>query len=212
MPSLKLKHSILSFWKACQLWWQDWSNMVTVSLLAILLTLTVVLAPIAYFGLLQVTTDLSHGLRTGLAGFWAAFKQHWQQALMWGLVSLGVLGPLGFGFWYFTLNPATFSLAGLILCALGILVSYTLSQLTAACFFLQEPQTLSLALKNAWASLLLQPAYLFGCGLIALTLTLVSVRYYLPIFLGVEALLALFSILQIQRTVGKEPDSLSNGF
>jgi len=81
--------------------------------------------------------------------------------------------------------------------------------LTAACFFLQEPQTLSLALKNAWASLLLHPAYLVACGLIAFTLSLVSVRYYLPLFLGVEALLALFSILQIQRTLGMEPDSLT---
>jgi hypothetical protein len=209
MPSPKLKHSICSFWKACQLWWQDWSNMVTVSLLAILLTMTVVLAPIAYFGLLQVTTDLSHGLRTGLAGFWAAFKQHWKPALVWGLGSLGLLGPLGLGFWYFAINPATFSLAGLILCGLGFLVFFTLSQLTAACFFLQEPQTLSLALKNAWASLLLHPGYLFGCGLLAFVLTLVSLRFYLPIFLGVEALLALFSILQIQRTLGKEPEPLT---
>lgn len=183
--------------------------MVTVSLLAILLTLTVVLAPIAYFGLLQVTTDLSHGVRTGLAGFWTAFRRHWKPALVWGLVSLGLLGPLGFGFWYFAINLATFSLAGLILCGAGILIIFTLSQLTAACFFLQEPQTLSLALKNAWASLLLHPTYLIACGLIAFALSLAAVRYYLPLFFGVEALLALFSILQIQRTLGKEPDSLT---
>ena len=107
MPLPKLKHSIQTFWKACQLWWQDWSNMVTLSLLVILLTLTVMLAPIAYFGLLQVTTDLSHGLRTGLAGFWAAFKQYWKPALVWGLLSLGLLGPLGFGFWYFAIKPAS---------------------------------------------------------------------------------------------------------
>ena len=183
--------------------------MVTVALLSILLTLTVFLAPIAYFGLLQVTTDLSHGFRTGLAGFWAAFKKQWRQALVWGLVSLGILGPLGFGFWYFAINPATFSLAGLVLCAIGILMAFTLSQLTAACFFLQEPQILSLALKNAWALMCLYPAYLLGCGVTSLALSLVSVRYYLPIFLGLEALQALFSILQVQRTLGKEPEPLS---
>ena len=183
--------------------------MVTVSLLAVLLTLTIVLAPIAYFGLLQVSTDLSHGFRTGLAGFWAAFKKHWKPALVWGLVSLGLLGPLGFGFWYYAINPAGFSLAGLILCGLGVLLVFTLSQLTATCFFLQEPQTLNLALKNAWALVLLHPAYLLSCGFLAFTLTLVSVRFYLPIFFGVEALLALFSILQVQRTLGKEPDPLS---
>ncbi|HSN95505.1 MAG TPA: hypothetical protein VLR89_10660 [Anaerolineaceae bacterium] len=209
MPSPKVKHSIQTLWKACQLWWQDWSNLETVSLLAVLLSLTVFLAPIAYFGLLQVTTDLSHGQRSGLAGFWTAFKQHWNPALVWGLVSLGLLGPLGLGFWYFAINPATFSLAGLILCGAGILIIFTISQLTAACFFLQEPQTLSLALKNAWASLLLHPGYLIGCGLIAFVLSLLSVRYYLPLFVGIESLLALFSILQIQRTLGKEPDPLT---
>ena len=209
MPSPKLKDAFRSFWKACQLWWQDWSNLVTVALLSILLTLTVFLAPIAYFGLLQVTTDLSHGFRTGLAGFWVAFKKQWKQALVWGLVSLGIVGPLGFGFWYFAINPASFSLVGLLLCAIGILMAFTLSQLTAACFFLQEPQTLNLALKNAWVLTLLYPVYLFSCGLIALALCLVSVRYYLPIFLGVEALIALFSVLQVQRTLGKEPEPLS---
>lgn len=208
MPSPEFKHSIQTFWKACQLWWQDWSNMVTVSLLAILLSLTVLLAPIAYFGLLQVSTDLSHGFRTGIMGFWAAFKQHWKAALVWGLVSLGLLGPLGFGFWYFAIKPATYSLVGLLLCGSGFFLVFLLSQLTAACYLLQEPQTLNLALKNAWASLLLHPGYLFGCGLLAFTLTLISVRFYLPFFLGVEALLALFSILQIQRTLGKEAELL----
>ncbi len=183
--------------------------MVTAALLSILLTLTVLLAPIAYFGLLQMTTDLSHGFRTGIAGFWAAFRQYWRQALVWGLANLGIIGLLSIGFWYFAINQATFSLVGLVLCGLGILICFTLSQLTAACFFLQEPQTLGLALKNAWALLLLYPAYLLGSGVIALALSLVSVRYYLPIFLGVEALLALFSILQVQRTLGKEPELIS---
>ena len=183
--------------------------MVTVALLSILLTLTVFLAPIAYFGLLQLTADLSHGFRTGIAGFWGAFKKHWRQALVWGLVSLGIIGLLSFGFWYFASKPATFSLVGLLLCGLGIFFSFTLSQLTAACYFLQEPQTLRLALKNAWALLLLHPSYVLASGVIALTIFLVSIRYYLPIFLGVEALLALFSIMQVQRTLGKEPDPLS---
>jgi hypothetical protein len=209
MPAPKFRDAFHSFWKTCQLWWQDWSNQVTVALLSILLTLTIVLAPIAYFGLLQVATDLSHGLHTGMAGFWAAVKKHWKQALPWGLASLGSIGPLGFGFWYFAINPATFSLFGLILCAFGILVLYTLSQLSAACYFLQEPQTLSLAVRNAWALLLLHPAFLLASAVLSLGLSLISVRFYLPLFLGVEALLALFSILQVQRTLGKEPGFFS---
>lgn len=209
MPSPKFRDSFLSFWKACKLWWQDWSNLETIALLSILLTLTIVLAPIAYFGLLQVATDLSHGFRTGIEGFWAAIKRHWKPALVWGLASLGSIGPLGFGFWYFAINPATFSLFGLIICTLGILIIFTLSQLSAACYFLQEPQTLNLALKNAWALLLLHPAFLLASAALSLVLSLMAVRYYLPLFLGVEALLALFSILQVQRTLGKESEPLS---
>ena len=209
MPAPKFRDAFHSFWKTCQLWWQDWSNQVTVALLSILLTLTIVLAPIAYFGLLQVATDLSHGLRTGMAGFWAAVKKHWKQALLWGLATVGSIGPLGFGFWYFAINPATFSLFGLILCAFGILVLYALSQLSAACYFLQEPQTLSLAVRNAWALLLLHPAFLLASAVLSLGLSLISVRFYLPLFLGVEAFLALFSILQVQRTLGKEPGFFS---
>lgn len=209
MPSPTFKDIYFSFWNACKLWWQDWSNLVTVALLSILLTLTVILAPIAYFGLLQVATDLSHGYRTGIAGFWAALKKHWKPALVWGLASMGSIGPLAIGFWFFAINPVSFSLFGLILCALGILIIFQLSQLSAACYFLQEPQTLNLALRNAWALLLLHPAYLLGCAVLSLVLSLISVRYFLPIFLGIEALLALYSILQVQRTLGRKPEPLS---
>lgn len=180
--------------------------MVVCSLLAILASLSVFLAPVAYFGLLQTASDLSHGQRSGLGGFWGAFKAHWAKALIWGLASLGVIGPLGAAFWISATKPSPFGLAGLVLSAFGVWLAFTLSQLSAACFFLQEPQELSLSLKNAWVLLRLHPDFFLGCGLINLLLTLLSLRFYLPIFLGVEAFSALFSILQVQRTLGKEPE------
>lgn len=205
MPSPKFKDVFISFVTTCQLWWQDWSNLVTVSLLAILLSLTILLAPVAYFGVLQTCADLAHGTRTGIAGFWSAFKRHWKNAVLWGLICLGSLGPLAIGFWQLAVRQSEFSLAGLLLCGALMITVFPLHHLAAACYFLQEPQTLQLAYKNALALLLLHPGYLFSGSLLSLLLTLLSLRYYLPVFLGVEALLALFSIILVQRTLGKVP-------
>ena len=210
MPAPKLKDAFSLFWTACRIWWADWSNLVLICLLGVLMSLTVILAPIAYFGILQVVTDLSHSLRTGLGGFFQALRSHWKAALGWGFVSLAALGPLAYSFVYFSTHPNSSSLSMLLLTGFFFWIFFTLSSLSASCYFLQEPQNLSLAIKNAWALIRLHPAFILTGSLISLVITLLSVRYYLPILLGVQALLALFSIISVQRTLGKTPEVPSN--
>ncbi len=86
---------------ALKLWWQDWVNQVVVSLAAILLSLTIVLAPAAQFGIYKECKDLTHKTRTGLIGFWQGFKSYFRQNLTWGLVNLVVLVILVTNTWFY---------------------------------------------------------------------------------------------------------------
>ena len=71
-------------WDALKLWWEDWSNQMLVALIALLLSLSVVLYPAAIFGVYEQALDLTHGVRTGIVGFWKGFKGHLRQSLPWG--------------------------------------------------------------------------------------------------------------------------------
>jgi len=75
-----------------KLWWKDWANQVLVSLVAILLSLTVVLYPMVLFGVYEQALDLTHGIRTGIIGFW-----HGVQALLAQESALGIAEPAGSG-------------------------------------------------------------------------------------------------------------------
>ena len=71
---MSIKTGFTAVGAAFTLWWQDWTNQVLVCLAAILLSLTVVLYPAALFGVFTQARDLTHGVRTGIAGFWLGFQ------------------------------------------------------------------------------------------------------------------------------------------
>jgi hypothetical protein len=86
------------FVKALTLWWGDWANQVLVSLSAVLLSLTVVLAVPAYVGVLEQARDLTHGVRTGIGGMWLGFRRSCGAACL-GLAEPGSCG----GDWLYAL-------------------------------------------------------------------------------------------------------------
>ena len=139
---------------ALKLWWQDWVNQVVVSLAAILLSLTVVLAPAAMFGIYQECKDLTHQTRTGLLGFWQGFRSYFRQNLTWGLVNLVIILVLVTNTWFYYKSQFSFApILTFLMIGLGafwiIWQSFTL-----ACFYLQEEKTLKLAWKNGLAIML----------------------------------------------------------
>ena len=98
-----------------KLWWNDWANQVLVAFAAILLSLTVVLYPLAIFGVTEQALDLTHGIRTGLIGFWKGFKTYWRKSLPWGLLNLLVVAILGFNVWFYSSISNAFGLVLMVL-------------------------------------------------------------------------------------------------
>lgn len=205
MKKLSLRDGLITIGDAIKLWWADWSNQLVVSLAAILLSLTVVLYPVALFGVYYQALDLTHDQRTGLGGFWIGFKKYLKPALLWGLVNTFGVAVFSFSFWFYA-NSRFIATPMLVLVSLLALAFWLTWQfLSVACFFLQEPQTLRLAWKNGLALLLSHLLYLLPISIFMLVLTFVSLRYFIPLIAGSEALLALLSLRAVQTTI--KPDA-----
>lgn len=186
---------------ALKLWWKDWVNQLVVSLVTILLSLTVVLAPAAMFGVYNECKDLTHNSRTGVLGFWEGFKSYFKQNLAWGAINLLVFLVLFTNVWFYyyaelVLAPYLTIVTILMLAFWIVWQSYSL-----ACFFLQDQKKLKLAWKNGLSIMLLHPLYTAIIGITILALVVASFRWFVPLFMGSIPLIALLSFRAVQATL-----------
>ncbi len=186
---------------AIKVWWKDWANQVLVSLVAILLSLTVVLYPAALFGVYEQALDLSHGIRTGIMGFWQGFKGYWRKSLPWGLLNLLVLVILGFNVWFYLSIDHPVALV-LIVLMIGLGFFWLIWQFYAvSCFFLQEEKKFKIAWKNSLAIILLQPGYASVIAIVMLILLGLSITTFIPFFLGSVPLIAILGLQAVQAII-----------
>jgi uncharacterized membrane protein YesL len=186
---------------AVKLWWSDWGNQVVVSLVAILLSLTVVLFPAALFGIYQESLDLSHRDRTGLIGFWKGFKQYLPKSLGWGGINLIVILVLVTNVWFYynsLLESAPFLTIVTILMGILWLIWQFFS---VSCFFLQEEKSLKVAWRNGFVTVLKQPLYALVISLVMLAVLVLSFTVYIPLVLGSIPLIAILGLKAVQATI-----------
>lgn len=200
---LGIRAAFGSLGAAFRLWWSDWANGVLVCLAMILLSLTVIGHPIAVFGLYEVSKDLSHGTRSGLGGFWRGIKDHYKQALLWGLVNTLGLLILAFNLWFYVNSQFAVAVPLAILNFSALMLWLFWQYYSLAAFFLQEPQTLKLAWKNGWALLFGQPGFSLPIAFTAVLLFGLALRFFIPLALGVPAFCSLAGILAVQTMIGK---------
>ena len=190
--------------RALTLWWADWANQVLVSLSMVLLSLTVVLAVPAYLGVLEQARDLTHGVRTGIAGMWLGFKREIRRSLPWGLLNLVVTAVFGFTLWFYANSSFEFAPALVIFITLFAVFYFIWQYFSFACYTLQEEKKTRLAWKNAWALMLTRPLLILVTGLLGAGLSFVSARYFIPLALGSPALIALLGLTAVQKTLVNE--------
>ena len=185
--------------KAFTLWWQDWSNQELVSLAFILLSLTVLGFAPALFGVFHQALDLTSGIRTGIAGWWEGVKLHLKDSLLWGLLNLIALAIFAFTLWFYA--NSSFSLAPYLVILISVLaLSWFVWQfISLACYFLQAERSLKLAWKNGFAVLFTEPLLVLLPGLLAFSLMLLSVRFFIPLMIGSPALMSLIALLCVQN-------------
>lgn len=191
---------------AVTLWWSDWGNQVVVSLVAILLSLTIILLPAAIFGIYQESLDLTHRNRSGLIGFWTGFKQYLLKSLAWGGINLVVILVLVTNVWFYynsQLEAAPFlTVLTIVMGTLWIIWQF----FSLACYFLQEEKTLKVAWRNGFATIVNQPLYALIISLVMLALMVLSFYVYIPLVLGSVPLIAILGLKAVQATIEPEPE------
>ncbi len=188
-------------WDAIKIWWRDWANQVLVAFAAILLSLTVVLYPMVLFGIYEQALDLTHGIRTGIIGFWQGFKRYWRKSLPWGLLNLFVVALLVFNVWFYRNVDHPIALVLMVVMVFLVLFWLIWQFYSVSCFFLQEERTLKVAWKNGLAVILLQPGYAFIIAIVMLILLGLSLTTFIPLFLGSIPLTAILGLRAVQATI-----------
>lgn len=187
-----------------KIWWKDWSNQVLVALVAILLSLTVVLYPMVLFGVYEQALDLTHGIRTGIMGFWHGFKRYWRKSLPWGSLNLLVIALLAFNVWFYRNVDHPIALV-LMVVMVFLFVFWLIWQFySVSCFFLQEEKKLKVAWKNGLAVILLQPGYAIVIAIVMLILVAISFTTFIPLFLGSIPLVSILGLKAVQATIKQD--------
>lgn len=198
---MRAKNAFPIILDAFKIWWSDWANQVLVAFAAILLSLTVVLYPLAIFGIYEQGLDLSHGIRTGIMGFWKGLKTYWRKSLPWGLLNLLVVAILGFNVWFYSGMANALGLVLMALMSALLMLWLSWQFYTVSCFFLQEDKTLKVAWKNGLAVILLQPGYAIVIAIVMLILLGLSLTTFMPLFLGSIPLIAILGLRAVQATI-----------
>ena len=204
----EFRHAFKMIGKAFSLWWGDWVNQVMVSLVAVIFSITIILAPAALLGIFQEADDLVNGTRTGIAGWWKGFKANFARSLLWGFVSLIVFAILGANIWFYYSMDTTWSPLLVGIFSILFLAWYQVQFYTLGFLFNQNEKNLRLAWKNSILTILGAPFFNLIIGSFVLLLSILSFGLILPLMVGTPALLTLLSLLAVRNRLevyGKLP-------
>lgn len=204
----EFRHAFKMIGKAFALWWGDWVNQVMVSLVSVICSVTIILAPAALMGIFQEADDLVKGNRTGIAGWWKGFKANFARSLLWGFATVIMFAILGVNVLFYYNLDTTWSplLTGLLL--ILILAWYQVQFYALGYLFNQNEKNLRLAWKNSFLTILGAPFFNFVIGLFVLLMSVLSFGLILPLMVGTPALLTLLSLLSVRNRLevyGKLP-------
>ncbi len=204
----EIKHALRIIANAASLWWGDWVNQVMVSLVAIIASLTVILAPAAIFGIMTETSDLIRGTRTGITGWWKGFKANFWISLLWGSSALFGLAIFALNIWFYFNIDAFWAplMAGIFI--ILTLIWVVMQFYTLGFLFIQEKKNLFQAWKNSLLTMLAAPFFTLLFGLVAILISAISLGVLLPLMVGTPALIALMVSLAVRdrlEAFGKLP-------
>lgn len=184
--------------KSFKLWWDDWANQVLVSLLAVLLSLTIILLPASLMGIFYETNQLINGTKTGFVGFWIGFKSHFLKSLAWGVVCFAGIFFTVINLWFYINIKASWAylLVGftIILGSIFFLVQFY----TPGFFTMNDDKSLIGAWKRSFAFIFSYPVHVIVIGFVALLLSIFTIVLILPLLIGFPPLVSLISLISIR--------------
>lgn len=187
--------------RATRLWWYDWTSILFLNTVWLLLQLPLVTGPPATAALYAMMRESSDGQYWGPRDAWQAFRGLFWPAWRWGLLNLLAFGLGAFNLLFYADRAGTMWFV-LRLAWIGALTVWTAVNLFYWPFWLeQEKKSVRTALANSGRFLLLHPltavVLVFVCGLLLAVSTLTVV----PLVLGAVCWVALVGVLAVRQSL-----------
>ena len=193
--------------KAFQRWWDLAVEMMLLNIVVVLASVTVVLAPLALFGMFYCTSVMVYGEDYGIGRtFSLAFagaKKYWRAAWIWFLVNGLILLIMSVNIMYYGKIDAFWAIF-LRSFFVVIIIIWTMIQIySVAYFFEQHEKSVRIALKNGFLTLFAAPIFsLIVCGGMIL-LAVLFAGLFVPVFLGGMPLLSFISNAAVINRIKK---------
>jgi uncharacterized membrane protein YesL len=185
--------------QAFRLWWQDFGNNIVISLMMVIACLTLVFTGPALLAAAVVAVDFIDGIRTGIAGWWRAFRKYFWKGLLLSLANIAAAGVVGLNLWFYSQIQTTWAPL-LVIVFLFALVFWIVIQFFGIGYFMaQSDKSLWLSWKNGFLTILVSPGFSLVLGLFVVLLAAASFALLLPFFLGSIYLLILLAVLAVRN-------------
>ena len=187
-------------------WWDDLTGLAMINLAWILCLITIVLGPPAIFGIAYLSYELVGGQSLGFSGFIEGIRKYFWKSWAWALVNILVFVIIYSNIVFYTQSDWVW-VKGIPLVMVVLGVVWIILQFYALPFMMyQEDKSLKMAWRNAYVILVLNPGYtavVFGFTLI---ITVVSVIFMLPLFLGIIPLIGILGSQAVKDRVADFKD------
>jgi hypothetical protein len=192
---------------AFQRWWDLAVEMMLLNIVVVLVSMTVVLAPLALFGMFYCTSVMVYGEDYGIGRTFSLVyegaKKYWRAAWIWFVANALILLVMLVNIMYYEKIDAFWAVL-LRSFFIVMLVLWLMIQIYAVAYFFEQHQkSVRVALKNGFLTLFAAPIFsLMVCGGIMLLAVLFS-GLFVPVFLGGMPLLSFISNAAVINRIKK---------
>jgi uncharacterized membrane protein YesL len=191
-PFANVKDSIV-------LWWDAWTDWISIGAVWVLAWLTIILGPPATFGLYYTASELREGRAIGVRGFVQAGKENFLRSWLWMLVFMIVAIVIATNYtFYGGIDQDWATIIQGVMIVVGVLW-ITIQFYTLPFLMLQTEQSLRLAWKNAFLTAVASPLHTLVTLVISVLFIVPSLLFFIPLFLGAQGLVAVLGIMMVEN-------------
>lgn len=180
-------------------WWDGWLDMVMMSAVWFFAQLTIVLGPVATFGVYYSLHSGINGQSLGARGVIEGGRKYFWKALLWGVINLLAVVIFWVNLNFYANIQATWGLYLLMFIVLLIFLWVGTNFYGLAYFFEQDVKSLKVALRNGILTTLASPLYTLIILIPVALIVGASIVIILPLFLGMPAFIPVLGLRAVSE-------------
>ena len=184
-------------------WWDNWIDMVLVTIVWFIAQLTIVLGPPATFGYYYYVSQMINGESLGVRGLIRGARMYFGKSWQWGALNLLGWIVLVINFQFYGQVKAIWGIYLQVVIVMMIYL-FTATNFYALPYFMAiEQKSLKVALNNGIRTTLAAPFFTIVLLLICLVVGIASIGLILPFFMGLPGVIAVLGFRAMEDRLVK---------